>query len=132
MKVSLHSITSRSGPSVIYLPGQLFARKNFLKPSSRPQHLLFYVKGWIEKCQDVTNEHKYQCLEHSFFHGYSINLLAIPFLHLILIKVTELIHLIYSFISQTFFLFSLYICFQLCSERLLLLGAGIEKCLSHY
>lgn len=56
--------------------------KTIFKASASP----FYVKVWVEKCQDVTNELKYQCLERSSFHGYSINVLAIPFLHLILIK----------------------------------------------
>lgn len=45
-------------------------QKNYWNPSSRLQWL-FHVKICVEKCQDVTNEHKWGSLENLALHGYS-------------------------------------------------------------
>lgn len=45
----------------MFLPGQLCVKKKkkkILKAVFKALVSVFHVKVWIEKCQDVTNEHK--------------------------------------------------------------------------
>lgn len=90
-KVGLYSIRRRRGLSVMCLPGHHIPvrgkkKKKSSKLAWRPLCLFFFQgKVCLEERQDVTNE---RCPESSA-HGYLMNWLAIPFLHLKPTKVAD-------------------------------------------